>query len=253
MSVHGMALFHEAFAEFGDSYALIGGSACDLLFSQEGLRFRATKDLDVVLLADRPSRDFGKVMWGFIRRGGYRCGWRNDDEVHFYRFTEPQNPSFPAMIELFARHPAFPLHEEHSTIVPLPLEGDISSLSAILLDDAYFSFLSQGLAKVEGLSVVDAGHLIPLKARAHVDLQDRKRRGEHVNERDLKKHRKDVFRLLAILPAGASVSLHPQIRADMNAFVEDARGSRLRVDQLGLGMGLDEALELLKAFYGLQA
>ncbi len=247
MSVHGMALFHEAFAEFGDSYALIGGSACDLLFSQEGLRFRATKDLDVVLLADRPSRDFGKVMWGFIRRGGYRCGWRNDDEVHFYRFTEPQNPSFPAMIELFARHPAFPLHEEHSTIVPLPLEGDISSLSAILLDDAYFSFLS------EGLSVVDAGHLIPLKARAHVDLQDRKRRGEHVNERDLKKHRKDVFRLLAILPAGASVSLHPQIRADMNAFVEDARGSRLRVDQLGLGMGLDEALELLKAFYGLQA
>ena len=100
---------------------------------------------------------------------------------------------------------------------------------------------------------MDAGHLIPLKARAHVDLQDRKRRGEHVNERDLKKHRKDVFRLLAILPAGASVSLHPQIRADMNAFVEDARGSRLRVDQLGLGMGLDEALELLKAFYGLQA
>lgn len=251
MTVHGIDRFREAFEPFGDSYALIGGSACDLLFSREGLPFRATKDLDVVILADRPNREFGEALWAFIDSGGYTCGWRSSEEVHFYRFTAPKNAAYPVMIELFARRPGFLLHDERSDIGPLPVEEDVSSLSAILLDDDYFEFLMHGLDRVEGLSVVDAAHIIPLKARAHIDLWARKERGDHVNERDLRKHRKDVLRLLSLLPVGATFEVHERIRSDMRSFVEDVRGSQLRVDQLGIGMSLEEALGLLAAVYGL--
>lgn len=42
MSVHGIELFKERFAGLKGQYALIGGSACDLIFSSQGLEFRAT-------------------------------------------------------------------------------------------------------------------------------------------------------------------------------------------------------------------
>ncbi len=251
MSVHGIELFREAFEPFATSYALIGGSACDLLFDREGLRFRATKDLDIVVLSHRPSREFGEVFWDFVLKAGYTCGWRNSERVHFYRFTDPENVAYPAMIELFSRHPDFPLHDERAIVAPLPLEEDISSLSAIILDDDYFGFLADGLDRVEGLSVVDTAHIIPLKVRAHIDLSERKQRGDHVNERDLKKHRKDVLQLLSLLPAGMSVEVGGRIRADLRTFVDDMRDSGLRVDQLGLGMDLCEALQLLSTVYGL--
>ena len=40
---------------------------------------------------------------------------------------------------------------------------------------------------------------------AWINLLDRKRAGEHVNEKDLKKHKYDVFRLLQIVTAGTKV------------------------------------------------
>jgi hypothetical protein len=42
--------FKTYFADHGDHYVLIGGAACDLLFTDAGLPFRATKDLDIVYL-----------------------------------------------------------------------------------------------------------------------------------------------------------------------------------------------------------
>ena len=41
-----------------------------------------------------------------ILEGGYRFGWKNSEEVHFYRFTEPK-AGYPAMIELFSREPEY--------------------------------------------------------------------------------------------------------------------------------------------------
>lgn len=74
MTVYGMDKFREAFADVPDSYALIGGSACDLIMADIGLSFRATKDLDIVMLADRPAHEFGQALWNFVRDGGYECG-----------------------------------------------------------------------------------------------------------------------------------------------------------------------------------
>lgn len=76
------------------------------------------------------------------------------------------------------------------------IDDDTSSLSAILLNDDYYKFMMSGRRVVDGIGVLGAEHLIPFKMYAWINLLERKRAGEHVNEKDLKKHKYDVFRLL---------------------------------------------------------
>jgi len=48
--VVGMDLFTEHFQSHTNQYILIGGAACDRHFEKIGLPFRATKDLDIILV-----------------------------------------------------------------------------------------------------------------------------------------------------------------------------------------------------------
>lgn len=250
MSVKGIELFKKQFEGLEREYALIGGSACDLLFSEQGLAFRVTKDLDIVMLAEGRTAEFATALWSFVKKGGYKAWTRRDGEAHYYRFENPR-AGYPAMIELFARHPQLLLRNENSVIAPLPFDADISSLSAIILDDDYYAFLTEGLIEVEGVSVVDAAHLIPLKAKAHLDLQERAERGEHVNKEDRKKHWKDVMRLAGIIPIGSSIQLPAAIAKEMKLFLEDMKRRNPRVDQLDIGLSLGETLALLIEVYRL--
>lgn len=50
--VHGLDRFKSYFRGFEDQYVIIGGTACDLLMSDEGFDFRATKDIDLVLIME---------------------------------------------------------------------------------------------------------------------------------------------------------------------------------------------------------
>ena len=70
---------------------------------------------------------------------------------------------------------------DDAVLTPLPMDEDISSLSAILLDDDYYEFLKQGKVTVDGVTVLDAAYLIPFKAKAWMNLTDRKAAGEHVD------------------------------------------------------------------------
>ena len=44
--IRGIESFREWFRGYEEQYAIIGGIACDLLMTNEGLDFRATKDID---------------------------------------------------------------------------------------------------------------------------------------------------------------------------------------------------------------
>ena len=70
------------------------------------------------------------------------------------------------MLELFSRQPDVLQVAEGSHLTPLPLEEDISSLSAILLDNDYYDFIRTGRQEIDGLPMVGASRLIALKARA---------------------------------------------------------------------------------------
>ena len=64
--VIGFDSFQEWFYGYEDQYVIIGGTACDLLMSDEGLDFRATKDVDVVLIVEAITPAFGKRFWEYI-------------------------------------------------------------------------------------------------------------------------------------------------------------------------------------------
>ena len=223
--VEGIERFREAMQGFEGCYVLIGGGACSLLLDQQGVDFRQTRDLDIVVLTASADAAFARKFWSFIEEGGYLPGVRDGGQVLYYRFTLPEariGTGYPAMIELFSKHPGFRLECESSHIAPLPFDGSVSSLSAIILDDGYYEFIRKGLTRVDGISVIDSLHLMPLKMRAHLDLKARNARGEHVDKKDLRKHRADVLTLSEALPGHARLALSGQLAEDAQAFFKDA-------------------------------
>jgi hypothetical protein len=103
--------------------------------------------------------------------------------------------------------------------LPRPVEEDILSLSAILLDEDYFSALQAAKIAIDGVSLLNEDLLIPFKAKAHLDLVERKLAGENVNDKDIKKHRNDVFRLIQLIPANRQIEISDRIRGDLRSFV----------------------------------
>ena len=70
----------------------------------------------------------------------------------------------------------------------MPIPDDISGLSAILLNDAYYDFLLQGRRIVDGLSVLDEKYLIPFKVKAWCELTAHREKGEEGYSRHIRKH-----------------------------------------------------------------
>lgn len=64
--VTGLLKFRDYFKDYTGSYVLIGGAACDILFTENASDFRATRDLDVVLIVEALSVDFVEKLWDFI-------------------------------------------------------------------------------------------------------------------------------------------------------------------------------------------
>lgn len=87
--VVGIDAFRDAMKGFEDKYVLIGGGACSLLFDGTQRDFRATKDLDVVVMAATDDVEFGKALWSFVRAGSYTCRVREDGSTRYYRFALP--------------------------------------------------------------------------------------------------------------------------------------------------------------------
>ena len=169
--VIGLNSFIAQFRDFADCYTVIGGAACDILMSEAGLEFRATKDVDMILVLEDPGQftGFAERFWEYVRQGGYTCGWKNSDSVHFYRFTNPARPEYPVQIELFSRMPGYHL-EVPNGIIPIHIDDQISSLSAILLDDEYYTFMLQGRVQENGLMILRPEYLIPFKMYAWLDF-----------------------------------------------------------------------------------
>ena len=93
-------------------------------------------------------------------------------------------------------------------------------VKGILLNDAYYQTLLQGRVVVDGISILKHSWLIPFKAKAWLDLKDRSMRGEHVDSRNLKKHRNDIIRMAAELML-ERCELQDEVRNDMERFISE--------------------------------
>ena len=252
--LEGLDAFREHFGAFTNEYVVIGGAACSILMSAESLEFRSTKDIDMILILEAEKHaDFGKAFWDFIKRGGYVCGERKRDKTCFYRFTEPQG-SYPVQIELLSRSPE-PLTIPEG-IRRVHIDDDVSSLSAIILDEKYYRLLENGCEIKDGIRVLKVEYLILFKMFARMNLKAAKERyresgnkSDFVNDKDYKKHKNDVFRLLQIVPPDLRLDLPEKIRNDVKQFLDHVSEEPPDLKALGISMEVNEAMEMLRNVY----
>lgn len=248
--VKGLKLFGEYFKDYKGQYVLIGGAACDLLMEEVGVQFRATKDLDIVLIVEALSENFGRQLWEFIQEGEYEVKQRSDGTPRFYRFQKPKNSEFPFMIELFSRKQFESFEVVAGGIVPISFGEEVSSLSAILLDEEYYQFLLGGCNIVEGISILSPERIIPLKAKAWVDLSQRKDAGEQIDSRNINKHKNDIIRLTGLLTGETYCPLSGLVKKDMEAFLNAIQLESIVPKALKMkGVTRDEVLALLWSAY----
>lgn len=252
--VRGIDIFKKHFESFAGMFVVIGGTASTLLLEEGGLDFRATKDIDILLYVEGLTAEFAEAFWDFVEAGGYQNTQQSTGKRLFYRFYKPKNDAYPEMIELFSRQPDAINLREGSHLTPIPVDGEVASLSAILMDDAYYALAQAGGRIIDGIPVLGAEYLIPLKAKAWLDLSRRRSAGEQVNDRDIRKHKNDVFRLYQMISPEARIGLSPNVVRDLKAFLDTMVDDGPDLAQIGIrNLTLADAVQGLKEAYGLDA
>jgi hypothetical protein len=220
--VRGLAIFQEWFKDFENQYILIGGTAAKITMTEEGLSFRGTKDLDIVLHVEVLTPEFGEQFWKFLQAGGYQLKEGDAEKKPcLYRFQQPTEEEFPHTLELFSRVPDGVNFVPPGHLTPIPIDEQVSSLSAILLDEDYYQFVLQGRRNKNGLpSWVGEDRLIPLKALAWMELSERVQKGEVMDSKKVNKHLADVVQLSALLRDGLMVQVPVKVKSDLERFVQ---------------------------------
>ena len=133
--------------------------------------------------------------------------------------------------------------------MPLHIDDEVSSLSAILLNDDYYHFLLEGRTVTDGISILDAEHIVPLKMKAWLDLKNKKAEGIHVNSRDIKKHRLDVFRLFQLVRENQRIAVPKSVREDITQFITQMRETEIQLTDMGISRSRDSILDIYSNMY----
>lgn len=248
--VYGLEKFKEYFGEYTNHYVFIGGTACDILMDELGAPFRATKDLDIVLIIEFLDDSFGETFWKFIEDGEYENREKSEGNEQFYRFSKPKKTGYPMMIELFSRRPYNFDLKFQTGLTPIHMDDSILSLSAILLDDKYYSLLLESKRIIEGYSVIKIEAVILFKIKAWLDMQERQEKGEHIDSKNIKKHKNDIFRLLTNVLPSSKIEIDEEIKKDRLLFTTMIDKDRPDLKNLGIrGVSFDDLMELLVNVY----
>jgi hypothetical protein len=204
--IKGLDHFKDHFAGNADDFAVIGGVAAHEIMGTAGLEFRATKDIDLVIIA-RPAAAFCQKLVSYIEAGQYEVRQSKDGTPAYYRFLKPNKTDYPFQIEIFSRRPDDLTLRDGQHIIPVNEIASGADLSAILLEDDYFELIKTTIQRIKGLPIASPEAVIALKSRAFNDLKDRKAAGDlTVSNDEIKKHRNDILRLSQALSQQAKYS-----------------------------------------------
>lgn len=108
----------------------------------------------------------------------------------------------------------------------------------------YYDFLRQGRVRVAGVTVLDAPYMIPFKAKARLDMSNRKAAGEQVDSRNIRKHKNDVFRLTELLDREMEPLpyLPDSIKSDLAEFLKNMKSEDVDLIQIGIRDKSKEAI-----------
>lgn len=217
--VRGLDKLKEYFKDYPNNFIIIGGTACDIIIDDAGFIPRATKDIDIILIVEALSADFIKQFWQFINDGKYERKEKSEEERKYYRFIKPENKDFPFQIELFARNPDLLDLDEGTHMTPIPVDDDLSSLSAILLDETYYKYLINNSSIEDNVQRANTEALICLKAKAYLDIAKRIAAGGKEDSKHLRKHKGDIFRLGVMLGENDLFEIPDTTKKDMQEFI----------------------------------
>lgn len=216
--VKGMNLFKNHFIGYTKHFMLIGGSACDLTLKDNG-GFRATKDIDLLVLLETMDKNFAVCFHDFLQQGKYKCYVSKDGKRHFYRFIAPKESPYPTQIELLSKSL---LPEDTSlSFTPLAMDEYVRSMSAIILSDTYYQYALSHRTMQWELPCLDTEGLMVFKSIACMNLiKQKSETPRSVRSDDIHKHRNDVFRLLMTIFPESSSSVPDDIAKDLHKFIE---------------------------------
>ena len=221
----GIDKIREYLSEFSANYVIIGGTACNLNLEEAELQGRATKDIDMIVVCETINIEYVRQFWTFIKAGGYKvCPISvNPDGIHqlnYYRFIEPTDCSFPAYIELFSRAPDGIRIPEDVHLVHINTDDDyLSGFSAILMSDDYYDYAIANSRDIDGIRVLDKNAIIVLKVKAYLNNKKRKEEGQKVNQDDIDKHKKDIYRISFLFSGEERYEVADSIKKDLNDFL----------------------------------
>ena len=220
--VDGIGIFEKTFSKYKDSFVIVGGAACRATLSDGRYTPRKTKDIDMVLVLENLDNDFIDAFWSFVKAGNYKCATRKDTDGRkkyvLYSFYDSL-PEYPAQIELLSKPVSGLSNPEEHHIEAIMLD-DASYLSAIILEPDYYSYLISHTEERNGLRYASVDSLICLKVLAYLNLREDKKSGMHVNDDDLKKHRRDVVMAAASLTVGDEFIIPQNIKDAITRFIE---------------------------------
>ena len=211
--IQGLDFFRDYFKEFKDDYIIIGGLATAMNMHELGFVFRATKDIDLVVVT-KDNEIFLKRLLLFIKEAKYQTKQRtnNSNRKNLFRFLNSDNKNYPEQIELFASYSEDSVLIKDNTIIPIKTPQYYDYLSAILLNGDYYNLLLKYTAVVNGLHIATPEVLIPLKAHAYLNLTT-------VGSSSAKKHLNDIVKLATILDEEKQVILDGLPKEDMQKII----------------------------------
>lgn len=228
----GLNKFKAYFADYTDNYVVIGGVACGLYAEMFAQNPRVTHDIDTVLIVEALTHEFAAQFWLFVKDAGYTAQESSTGKHEHFRFRCPTNTDFPEQIELFSRDIGILTIPDGARLTPIPLDEDLSSLSAILMNDAYYHYTISHCELVDGIHVARPDSLICLKCRAYTDLATHRAQGDPIDSRKVNKHKRDVFRLIAMLDSTQHFAVPADIYQDIALFINMVKDDLPNTDML---------------------
>lgn len=245
--VYGLETFKRWFEGYEGRFVIIGGTACNLIYSTYGAPERATQDIDLVILVEAFDAAFYERFLEFLKAGGYSSTERLGRSM-LYRFVDPVETDFPRQLELLSRRPEF-LEGLETRLGRFKTIDGSESLSAILLDSDYYDLLEEGIVTIEGLPVLSLLHLPVFKIHAWMNLSSEKDAGLAIQSDDMNKHRRDILKLCALIEPGSRLALVDDVRSEVESFVSKRPWDEKLMRSLRLGMSADDMAALIRAVY----
>lgn len=218
--------FSEYFKEHNHKFVVIGGQACAILHEDVGDDFgRITKDIDIVLIIGNIDADFFNHFQNYLVIHGYKCSKTEDGNNRYYRFTTASTDA-PSIIELFSCAPTGFDLMQNAHLTPVVCTEN-KSLSAILLNTTYYEFVISHKSIIDNLPVASAECLVILKAKAWLDMKEREHTKTPAQSSDMRKHPRDIDRIINILPQTQfPESLPEEIANDLQSFLIHMENNR---------------------------